>query len=759
VLKLARMLVVALSSLAILIVLPSVASAETCPNAEYRVGPSANLPDCRAYEQVTPVEKDGGVFLPHGIGLGPEGAPDLVTASFAAIDGIKDDNGVEGALYSTERTASGWVTSPLPPSAAEYQTAIVAGGVETYLAGSLDGRSALWQGRRIGQPEDRVDLWVTRPDGVVEDVGPLTPPGTPSGEVHTIIEELGVDPRGVSGDLSHIVYRTKPEGGGYRFWPFDTTQETGDSEDLYEFVGTDNTAPMLVGVDDAGDLISDCGTVLGGGKLVEGHHRLTEHNAMSSDGEVVFFTAEACGSSPPVNELFARVDNGQPDAHTVAISEPSPEDCSACNTSAGRVGPAIFEGASLDGSKVFFLTEQPLLGGDRSMNLYEYDFDAPAGGRIVRVSGGGGTISDPVAEVEGVVQSSEDGSHVYFVAHGVLTTTSNSQGQVAHRGANNLYVFERDAQYPAGRTAFIADLSSADTNLWSESNAGERQSNVTPDGRFLVFTSATEHLTSDDTSTAVQVFEYDAQTGGLVRVSIGQGGYDDNGNTDVAPASIVAPGYSEASSPNGYWSHLSVSADGSYVFFQSTDGLTPQALNKKVIAEKYNKGGTALESVYANNIYEYHDGSVYLISDGHDLSELVGGSDVLLWGTDESGADVLFTTSDVLAPTDIDTDLDVYDARIDGGFPAPVVVPACSGDECQGALSPAPVLLAPGSEFQAGGNPPLAAPAPAVAAKPKARKAVKKKPKKKKKSAGRRGKGASGAAVKRAYAHGKGGRG
>jgi hypothetical protein len=321
------------------------------------------------------------------------------------------------------------------------------------------------------------------------------------------------------------------------------------------------------------------------------------------------------------------------------------------------------------------------LGANTGMSLYEYDFDAPAGERLVQVSAADATASNQVGgppPYEGPSVISQDGSHVYFLSQRILTKTPNGEGEAAESGAQNLYAFARDADHPAGSIAFVARLL-----------RGDVMGDTTPDGRFLVFTSKRD-LTPDDTSSgAQQVFEYDAQSGALVRVSVGQDGFNHDGNDagGVDDAKIAVPEFALQYKPAEYSSELSVSADGSYVFFESPVALTPQALNERERQQ---------------NIYEYHDGRVSLISDGQDTS-----GRVKLLSTDESGADVFFTSIDQLVGQDSDTNLDVYDARVNGGFPASESPTPCGGEACQGSLSGAPTLLSPGSEFQQGGNPPL----------------------------------------------------
>jgi hypothetical protein len=840
--------------------LTGIASAETvCPNAAFRNGASANLPDCRAYELVTPVYKNGAEDTFQELGSTGESA--LIMSRSVLLPHTTGD--IDGAFsyYTLTRTANSWMPTSIAPPASEYEGFFHGASLLDGVLGglSLDGRSSLWSTRQRStpEPERRVDdLYLERtPGGPLVEVGPMAPPSWPPAKSEFSFGKQEIEESGTtfvteySSDLSHVLLTGKgnPYPGEIEIdkaneetklaeslmakdqWSSAETAE-GDPR-LYEYVGTGNTEPLPVGVGNDGKAISECGTQLS----VRSQQSETKEdnstsnyaveangdNSMTADGRVVFFiarskglsNAQPCHSVLKVNELYARVDNGEPGAHTVAISQPSEADCRLCDTSPVVQEPAYFQGASEDGSKVFFTTRQPLLGDDESNNIYEYDFNAPAGERVIKVSGGNSTLSkEPVADVDGVMAIPQDGSHVYFVAGGVLTLTPNSQGQDAIEGADNLYVFDTETR----TTSFIGDLCSGehegekemsgsvkdqscpteirgidgvggsgssetdgdDSPLWGaiqkgvliegakESIYGPNSVNITPDGRFLVFESYAD-LTSDDTSVgASQVFEYDAQTGTLIRVSIGDNGYNDDGNSDnpYLGALIRFPGFvtfggdnenveaSKSPASTTGDESISVSDDGSYVFFQSADGLTPQALNGVILdhfhCEEDSFVACTAYPLYANNVYEFHDGHVYLISDGRDVNFVEGGGgtpSVELLGTDPSGDDVFFETNDALVPSDTDEGPDVYDARVDGGFPEPEARPQCSGDECQGQLSGAPVLLSPGSEFQAGGSNFKPSVSVSVASKPK----VKPKSKTKKKLKRKRSKGKVKVSVRR----------
>ena len=546
--------------------------------------------------------------------------------------------------------------------------------------------------------------------------------------------------------------------------------------------------PTLVGVSNPGSLVKDeeahvisrCGTQLGSSSEgIEGSSRDT-YNAVSEDGEKVFFTARACSDEPgepAVDELYARVGG----ASTTAISEPTAADCSACNTTTGLQN-AVFQGASQSGDKVFFLTEQELLPGQTGMNLYEYDFNGPKGAKISLVSGGEGA-TEP--KVQGVARVAENGERVYFVAKGDLAGI-NAEEKEPEAEADNLYVYDTESHSLAfvatlltpteesslgleeseeaskvstlaeyrGEAAFDEALGHGASReeafkLYLEVEAREktnltgtlgpsgtlaqdatvwriedrRLAQATADGRFLLFSSSAD-LTSGDHSKVPQLFEYDAVKQALSRISIGQGGtYSDDGNASTfhEAAHIPKQSWLGTDLPTAESFSSALSGDGSSVFFTSAARLAPQATS----------GDT--------NVYEYREGNVYLVSDGHDASGAAGSPTVNLFGIDPSGKDAFFLTADPLVPQDGETQEALYDAREAGGFPAPLVSPGCTGETCRGAVGATPQLASPGSAGQlAGGN--VASPPPPVskpAVKPltraqklaKALKACKKKPK------------------------------
>jgi hypothetical protein len=678
---------------------PGVA-ATSCANEELRSElHSGELPDCRAYEMVSPPYKEGAVVYVWA--MSPDGSR-ILGQSFGVVDGAESDE-IEGtgeaATYVFTRGLQGWTTETIAPPAWQFPSGSLA-------TTTPELSSTLWLLRTLEQPNQKErDVYLRTQNGTFVSIGPTqSTPGEPE-----VGEETSF--AGASRSLGNVFFTLDANADGGAFlWPGDTTLPVPESaRSLYEYSGTGNSEPVLVGVRNEGrleghphinegaELITQCGTVLGS--------EASADNAVSESGNTVFFTAlglkeENCGgkfpaaSGPEFAELYARVAGSE----TLAISEPSMADCEACDTTSG-LAPAAFQGASEDGSKAFFTTAQELLPGAAGANLYEYEVDPTVNeatgeteftcpkrpdGCVTLVSSG--TSS---AEVKGVARISEDGSRVYYVAGGVLTG-ANAEGHAPVKGANNFYVYDT----VTGTTRFIGTLASDDGLVWYVEDRS-RPVESTPDGEFLVFTSSAD-LTAGDTSTAAQVFEYDARTERLRRVSVGQDGYDDDGNTteEADAASIgsfralpVFEGVTSAS----HTTARAMSDDGSRVFFESADALTPQTL-------------PGLPS----NVYEWEaegtgscavgdgEGCVYLISDGRDDSRTQGGTPSTRWvATDASGEDALFETADQLVPADTDTQLDLYDARVGGGFAEPQRTSECGGSACQAPLetAPAPALV------------------------------------------------------------------
>jgi hypothetical protein len=549
-------------------------------------------------------------------------------------------------------------------------------------------------------------------------------------------KSLGENPNyAPSADFSHIVLAT---ASNERL--LDQAPSAERVKGLYDMTVSGPGAPSLklVALKNNGELIDRyCGAAIG-----TRVGQASGFNAIAADGAVIFFTTNAneaakenCDGSEgltfprPENPaiLYARL-GGQ---RTLQISAPLAADCEV--TAPCHAAPqmrAEFVGADEAGSKVFFATSQPLVTGDRDSgnDLYMATIGCPPGREGCAVAEREVTsltqvshdpIAGQAAEVQGAVVMANDGSRIYFVAHGVLTSGANAERRAPIDGADNLYVYDS----ANASTTFVADLCSGsnasgeaadsscpatltanqggenDTSVWS----GGSQSETAAEGRFLVFDSFAR-LAGGDSDARRDVYRYDAVTGTLDRVSVGEAGYDANGNSSgpnadahLPEAAGRGPAVAAALKDHARLGSRAVSEDGSRIIFVSAEPLSSRAIN-----------GLA-------NAYEWHkepgwsEGRVSLVSSGNSTEPV---SNAVI---SPSGRDLVFVTSQGLVQQDTDGAPDVYDARLGGGFPA-VQAPAqpCSGDACQGPLTNPAALLVPGSVSQAPGEN-LAAPLVAAA--------------------------------------------
>lgn len=414
---------------------------------------------------------------------------------------------------------------------------------------------------------------------------------------------------------------------------------------VYERVGNVTRA---VGLDSDEKPISSGGAVLAG-MPSEGFEG--QQSPVSADGSRVFFESPDPNTGG-LTQLYVREDGET----TTEVSAPQRV------TPGNAPQPVAFQGASVDGGRVFFMTTGQLTEGDVDGGLDMYSY-VLATQKLTRVSGGPlDTIQD--AGVMGVTRVSDDGMRIYFLATGVL-----AQGGVL--GEYNMYLYDADD----GSTTLVSRVTVNDQSGLLQQGLEREPVDVamTPDGSTLVF-HAEAKLTSFDNQSCVdtggpcaQVYMYRVGVPGVQCLSCNDAGTPPLGGS-VLPVKLQNA-FAGARRPNQF-----VSDDGTLVAFQTQDALVREDTNGQV------------------DPYVWQSGTVSLVSSGRSdaASALVG------MGAD--GRDVFFTTDEQLSALDGDQITDLYDARVGPDLPAPTEgkVP-CEGDPCQGAPTSPPTFPGPAS--------------------------------------------------------------
>jgi len=643
-------LVIGLMSVCMAVPASTALAAKVCSNEGTRIGPSASLPDCRAYELVTPADRSEAVQDLHVSNTSAIVASDGESMALESLVALGPTPVTNGSLSMFKRTPSGWQLESVP---------------------SLDTGGVDYEGPIFSADLTQVGVAIESSEGSPGETFEFGAPGELSTTVAVVPNSrLEGYFAGATPDFSHI-FLASTDHALLSSTPTGTVE---GAHDLYEW---SNGRLKLVNVTSGGSLINKCGA---------------KFEDVSEDGSRVIFVSpdpEATSGDPSCQEpqrLYMRVTNavaGKEESRILEISEPN--EGVLQHAGVHRIYPGAFGGvgvyASGDGSRVFFTTETELTKDDEGVGgeqLYEYNTNAPEKERLTRISRGAlGTTR------AGGVYISRDGSKVYFRAE---------------REEGGFYIY----RYNAGASERLHLVSVAATP--EEGNPeGEENNEITANGNFFVFVGRSS-------AGGDEIYRYDDEDGSVTCISCRQ---------DGAPADGEA-GFLDVTDTKGRFSaptpHFRmISEDGSYVFFESTESLVPQAVNVS--------GGTLVGG--NTDVYEWHNGVVSLISSGNST---LGSS---LLGASASGSDVFFLTHAPLVSQDTTSDANIYDARINGGFPAPAEPTACLGDTCLSVPvapnDPTPAL----SSFSGPGD--LVSPITTATSKtaPKAKKCVKGKVRKK----------------------------
>jgi hypothetical protein len=674
---------VAMIAVALFCFSPSAALAAGCPNEALRESQvsealpqgSTVLPNCMALELVSPPKKFNQYAQTSNFSV----SGDRIAFQSAAALAETPKQGSISDIYIATRTGSGWVTQP---TSAPPELVNGSGGSATPCAYSPD----LSRWGLFGSTVSQAPLAITTAfrnglDGVLSRLGPTLAPL--SGK--TLASSLEGTCEGASIDVSRFLYKINRVGITYL--PGDPVPMGGILvANVYEAY-LEGGVPTLALLQRDRD-----GAVYGGSCGSETGSSVSDRGALSPDATRIYFTARISqpeGVQCNTGLHRARIMLRQQTPLGPEISELTTSECTRVSPPCSSAdGDDTFLGASQQGDKVFFSTTRQLADSDldATADLYLFDGSPPPGERLSQVSAGEDSAPTPGegADFQGLVDFAGDGTRAYFVAMGALTATANGFGETAEAGKPNLYLYQRDAAFPSGRTVFIATLAPTDAGTWISSPGESNMAMAVPrlgtdpegqaiggDGHLLVFASR-EALTPDDIDGGSRdLFRYDSNAGSIARISTASPGGEDNGAFEVFLDAANDPFPGPHNITFGRW----VSEDGDTVTFATEEALDPVDTNGK------------------RNAYIWREGEVTALPFAIEPAVSM------------SGDEVSFTSSAKLLPEDGDAAKDVYVARANGGFLSPAAPQPCQGEACQGAPSAPPAAPGIVSEATGPGNP------------------------------------------------------
>jgi hypothetical protein len=608
--------------------------ADDCPNAAIRAEQGTQgLPDCRAYEQISPVDKGGNDlarFYPVRI---TDDGGSVSFWSTGAFPGA--ESAPTASQYVATRGAAQWTTRALAPPqinvgtpgpvlgspALDLSTDMAKSVVwsrKALTAGAFAGGSnAYFQDNRTGQ---RTLAFAFDDDGALDtDIG--------AGSDNASFA-------GLTNDLSHVIFAT------YRgLTPGVDSTSVNSRTRLYELY---DGQLRLVNRAEDGSVIEELTNRFGPPAA----------NPISADGRRIFWSDGAA--------VYLREDG----VRTEKISE---SQIPGANPGAD----VEMLGATPDGKTVIFSSYNRLTNdaapADPTWEAAPSRVYRWHEGTLTELSVGAPLVHNPVLQplTPGLVAMTADGNTVYY-NDSVIQDGKPRRRLAVWRAGHGSHVIKVFAQLP------LTD------------DGGPADASMSADGRKLAFQSLTE-LTGQShdnpncksyTSSAgsqpgpcTQAYLYDLDADALSCASCGAPG--------TAPAGHVGLGglgeldaYDAPSARSGSerrFGPRAITDDGT-VFFDTATRLTDDDNDGK------------------RDVYAFRDGTLRLLSPRT-------GNDAYFGYVTPDGQTVVMATADRLVGQDNDGSVDAYAIRVDGGLASQSVAPAprpCAGDRCQGPQAPEP---------------------------------------------------------------------